>query len=276
MSEDQELLARISQLAGQINLHKAQPPSSQPGTNIHRSRVTRGYATWKAPRQAPYSARKRGARRHPTSHSLVLSKESSQSPANKGADGLGALQPTASYVSKQGRHRQLINSSVLDRVTQQRKQAIEESQQHKVLADDQRERQRMQQYMEGLDASQGSSTMRTSRTPSSKFHQIGLDGMTFQIMKKGRTCPKKRCGLPHVDRAGQIRKQAAQSTNTSNSSDGQKVAETNQSDISSDEDNGAETDGEDVDSDDLNDELIEGVDALGRQALAEQHDFVGF
>lgn len=90
------------------------------------------------------------------------------------------------------------------------------------------------------------------------------------------TCPKKRCGLPHVDRAGQIRKQAAQSTNTSNSSDGQKVAETNQSDISSDEDNGAETDGEDVDSDDLNDELIEGVDALGRQALAEQHDFVGF
>ncbi|KAL9005787.1 MAG: hypothetical protein Q9188_001453 [Gyalolechia gomerana] len=45
---------------------------------------------------------------------------------------------------------------------------------------------------------------------------------------------------------------------------------------SNDEGNGAETDGEDVDSDDLADDLIEGVDVLGRQALAEQHDFVGF
>lgn len=82
--------------------------------------------------------------------------------------------------------------------------------------------------------------------------------------------------MPHVDRAGQIRRQAAHLTDTRDISDSPRPTEANQNDISSDEDNGAETDGEDVDSDDLADDLIEGVDVLGRQALAEQHDFVGF
>ena len=87
------------------------------------------------------------------------------------------------------------------------------------------------------------------------------------------TCRKKRCDLPHVDRAGQIRRHAAQSTDRR---DGPQVIEANPNDISSDEDTDVDTDGEDVDSDDIADDLIEGVDALGRQALAEQHDFVGF
>lgn len=89
------------------------------------------------------------------------------------------------------------------------------------------------------------------------------------------TCRNKRCGLPHVDRAGQIRRHTAQSAESSSTSKSTSMADTNESDISSDEEDDADTDGEDVDSDDLADELIEGVDALGRQALAEQHDFVG-
>lgn len=84
------------------------------------------------------------------------------------------------------------------------------------------------------------------------------------------TCRKKRCGLPHVDRAGQIRRHTAQVAETGN------IAETNDSDISSEEDDNVDTDGEDIDSDDLTDNVIEDVNALGRQALAEQHDFVGF
>lgn len=84
------------------------------------------------------------------------------------------------------------------------------------------------------------------------------------------TCRKKSCGLPHVDRAGQIRRHIAQRAEAGN------IAETNDSDISSEEDDDGDTDGEDIDSDDLSDHVIEGVDALGRQALAEQHDFVGF
>ncbi|KAL8967859.1 MAG: hypothetical protein Q9197_005195 [Variospora fuerteventurae] len=89
------------------------------------------------------------------------------------------------------------------------------------------------------------------------------------------TCRKKQCGLPHIDRAGQIRKHAAQVAATNKTGNGIDATENGEGDISSDEDDGVDTDGEDIDSDDLADDLIEGVDALGRQALAEQHDFVG-
>lgn len=91
------------------------------------------------------------------------------------------------------------------------------------------------------------------------------------------TCRKKRCGLPHIDRAGQIRKHAAQLAATNKPGNGSDATENDDGDISSDDDDdGVSTDGEDIDSDDIADDLIEGVDALGRQALAEQHDFVGF
>ncbi|KAL9051644.1 MAG: hypothetical protein Q9206_004632 [Seirophora lacunosa] len=261
-------------------------------------------------------------------------------PPDDKFDGLEALQPTAAYVSKRGRHKQLINSSVLDKVMQQRKQAIEGSKQRKLLLNDQRERKRMQQYMEALAASQGSATVQTPRTPSSTIHHIKVNGLTFQILKNGSklarkfagptdmslptpkrmtvhgvvfvrskhgnlyrsgmiraskdmsgaqistlckrftktgTCRKKHCGLPHIDRAGQIRKHAAQLAATNRPGNGSDATEIDDGDISSDDDDdGVSTDGEDIDSDDIADDLIEGVDALGRQALAEQHDFVGF
>lgn len=213
MSEDQELLARIGQLAGMdsrhlkrrrssnrysghINLHKAQPSpppsvaSGETAPSAFRPQVTRAHASWKSPRPAPYGARARGTRRrHPTSHSLVLNTERqnvnlAHSPATP--DGLGASQPAAAYVSKRGRHKQLINASILDKVTQQRKHAMEETQQRKVLIDDQKEQKRMSQYMEGLDASSGNPGGQPTRTPSgSTHHQIEVDGLHFQILKNG-------------------------------------------------------------------------------------------
>ncbi|KAL8988345.1 MAG: hypothetical protein Q9177_002565 [Variospora cf. flavescens] len=192
---------------------------------------------------------------------------------------------------------------------QQRKQAIEGSKQRKILLNDQRERKRMQQYLEALDAGQGSAIVQMPQTTSNTIHQIEINGLTFQILKNGSklarkfgersgfksegaectnrhvhecpdyantgTCRKKHCGLPHIDRAGQIRKHAAQVAATNKTGNGIDATENAESDISSDEDDGVDTDGEDIDSDDLADDLIEGVDALGRQALAEQHDFVG-
>lgn len=86
------------------------------------------------------------------------------------------LQPAAAYVTKRGRHKQLINASVLDKVTLQRKQAIDDSQHRKLLATDQWERQRMHQYVESLDA---------LPTASGSTHQIEIDGLKFQILKGG-------------------------------------------------------------------------------------------
>ncbi|KAL8722617.1 MAG: hypothetical protein Q9225_000923 [Loekoesia sp. 1 TL-2023] len=216
MSEDQELLARIGQLAGtrettnnlpctpdqdlgHINLYKAQPSSPQPtaydqaSTSSSSPYASRGYSTWRSPRSAPYRARGRGAsRRYPSNHSLVLNRESSQSPATNNVassaifEGTEALQPAAAYVSKRGRHRQLINSSVLDKVMLQRRQAIESTQQRKALMNDQRERQRMRQYIEGLHTSPGSSNAPTSRTASSALHRIEIDGLNFEISKEAK------------------------------------------------------------------------------------------
>ena len=88
------------------------------------------------------------------------------------------------------------------------------------------------------------------------------------------TCRKKKCDLPHVDRAGQIRKHAAQSVDAGAAVDNVKSSDANDSDLSSDEDDYANTDGDDVDSDDLEDETFIGVNDRGHQELAQQNDFV--
>ncbi|KAL8905705.1 MAG: hypothetical protein Q9207_002461 [Kuettlingeria erythrocarpa] len=341
MSEDQELLARIGKLAGHINLHKAQPSpppsvaSGEASSSAFRPQVTRAHVGWKSPRPAPYGARARGAqRRHPTSHSLVLNKEKqtvNSAPSSATPDELGALQPAAAYVSKRGRHKQLINASILDKVTQQRKHAMEETQQRKVLVDDQMEQKRMSQYIEGLDASSGNPGGQPTRTPpGTTHHQIEVDGLYFQILKNGsklariygandtslRT-PKRltihgvvfiRSKHGNLYRSGMVRARTSTGgrylrfardslrlvsfdsslhfkmrcsndvirRHIAQRAEASHIAETNDSDISSEEDDDVDTDGEDIDSDDLSDHVIEGVDALGRQALAEQHDFVGF
>ncbi|KAL9037328.1 MAG: hypothetical protein Q9180_003782, partial [Flavoplaca navasiana] len=87
------------------------------------------------------------------------------------------------------------------------------------------------------------------------------------------TCRKKKCDLPHVDRAGQIRKHAAQSVDAGVAADNLKSSNANDSDLSSEEDDYADTDGDDVDSDDLEDEILVGVNDPGHQELAQQNDF---
>lgn len=80
-------------------------------------------------------------------------------------------------------------------------------------------------------------------------------------------CHKKRCTLPHVDRAGQIRKNAANKADTLADSE---------ADLSSEEEEYEEIDSDDVDSDELDEgpEMIEpGVDS---GEIAQQQDFVQF
>jgi len=78
-------------------------------------------------------------------------------------------------------------------------------------------------------------------------------------------CHKKRCKLPHVDRAGQIRKAAAAA----------KTEREDESDLSSEEEGYDAIDSDDVDSDEFDDEpeLIGGVDS---GEMSQQHDFIHF
>ncbi|KAL8921247.1 MAG: hypothetical protein Q9172_004127 [Xanthocarpia lactea] len=292
MSEDQELLARIGQLAGHINLHKAHPSLSQntihedPSKRSLGSPASRGHTSWRPPRPAPYQVaqgRGRGAYRpYNRNRSLVVNGAMSQPPAPQNLDSPATAStiesPQPAYVTTTGRHKQYINASVLAKVTEQRKRAIEQSQQQKAQEHNQWERQRMHQYVAALDAQQNGSIAQGVPYSRGKTHEIKIDGLRFQVLKGGSklvrifgTCRKRKCDLPHVDRAGQIRKHAAKSADAVDSVE---TAVANDSDLSSDEDEYADTDGEDIDSDDLDDEFIDGVNNTGHQELAQQDDFV--
>ena len=83
------------------------------------------------------------------------------------------------------------------------------------------------------------------------------------------TCRNSRCRLPHIDRAGNLRKAAALKAN--------KESDGNESpDLSSDEEDYQEIDSDDVDSDDLDEDIdmIESGD--GGHELSQQQDFIAF
>lgn len=83
------------------------------------------------------------------------------------------------------------------------------------------------------------------------------------------TCNKRKCTLPHVDRAGQIRKNAANRAE-SPTPDGEE-------DVSSDEEEYDEIDSDDVDSDELDDDPVEVIEGGPEDnELSGQQDFVRF
>ena len=91
-------------------------------------------------------------------------------------------------------------------------------------------------------------------------------------------CHNKRCTLPHVDRAGQIRKHAvianipdAPISITEHTSRGE-----TDSDLSSDEEEYDEIDSDDVDSDGLDNDVILGPENGDTDLVRQQDDFVHF
>ena len=84
-------------------------------------------------------------------------------------------------------------------------------------------------------------------------------------------CRKRKCHLPHVDRAGQIRKHAANNVNTANGLD-----EDDDSDLTSDDEHD-EIDTDDFDSDGVTEDPMQISDdrlSLVSHALSQQQDFV--
>ena len=84
------------------------------------------------------------------------------------------------------------------------------------------------------------------------------------------TCRNRKCRLPHVDRAGQIRKHSANSTEKTNS-----PGDDDDSDLSSAEED-YETDSDDVDSDGLEEDLTLLADNADPHAFSQQQDYVRF
>ncbi|KAI5926123.1 hypothetical protein F4810DRAFT_655404 [Camillea tinctor] len=179
--EDQELMEKIGRLAGQINRHKAQRGSANLGPNY----LARG-----APyhRPAPYPhASYRGGRGRPAptyrNRTLVLNGQNRSASSTPNEENAPLEPTTPSWVTKNDRHLQLINSSVYEKETKQRATAIEETNRQQKLQRDNREKERFMNSIRQIGSSPaiGLPSTSTSATP----YEITVDGIRFQVVQQG-------------------------------------------------------------------------------------------
>ncbi|CAL5867274.1 uncharacterized protein PFLUO_LOCUS1489 [Penicillium psychrofluorescens] len=181
MTENEDLLAKIGQLAGQINRHKtqsSQPPTGQPSSQ-YVSRHAPSHPGW-----APYS-RGRGRGRAPAPHrnrTLVLNNAGANSTPSPGpvSDNDNEARSTTisnGWVAKRDRHMQLINSAVYDKEAQARAKAMEETRKLKAQRRAHREQTKVLRYAQNAPAS--------ASTAPSAGHQILVHDQPFQIARGG-------------------------------------------------------------------------------------------
>ncbi|KKA23839.1 CCCH zinc finger protein [Rasamsonia emersonii CBS 393.64] len=217
MTEEQDLLAKISQLAGKINQHKnraSQAQSQHPNASYYNTRYQRG--GW-----APY--RVRGPQRRPVTHrnrTLVLNNP--QAPAadkanltGNSGDHDGEVKPGGSngWVAKRDRHIQLINSAIYNKEAQARTKAIAETQRLKAERRAKAEEAKVMRYVHGngrqLPSAVPAQAAGTSQRPTS--YQIMVNDIPFQVARGGsklirissaKLTPQEmrsRAGLPMLD-----------------------------------------------------------------------------
>lgn len=224
MSEDKGLLERIGQLAGQlsylivsstklmlkghINLHKTHTPldgryereyTKPPQSAISHRNASAGRSTsWKSNRSAPYPRpHVTGAKSTINPHrnrTLILHKSKSPSQAynDLGEASAGPIANTSKsegenykWVTKNDRHRQLIASSVFDKETQLRKQAMDETRRKKFLQMNQWEKSTLEKHLRALDAAATQNSIAPSIDVNSTVHRININGLYFEVVNGG-------------------------------------------------------------------------------------------
>ena len=88
------------------------------------------------------------------------------------------------WITKRDRHMQLINASILDKTTEARSKAMEETRRQKVLRNEQKEKQRINQFLQARLPSQ--------HTDSTTTHEIIVDGLRFQVLNGGSKLARLR------------------------------------------------------------------------------------
>ncbi|EDN06229.1 conserved hypothetical protein [Histoplasma mississippiense (nom. inval.)] len=212
MTEDQDLLAKIGLLAGQINQHKNQAtPPTQPSRGgrytSYPSTHPRRHAGW-----APYRGRAShpSSRRHAAPHrnrTLVLSnlstpaESASGTPScNASTDEMNEAKPVCQngWVAKRDRHMQLINSAIYDKEAQARTKAIEESRKLKAQRIAQREEAKVLRYVQGVGGYRPVATPVVGQRAAS--YRITIQDVPFQVVQGG----SKLIRLPNEPSAANV------------------------------------------------------------------------
>ncbi|KAL5357280.1 hypothetical protein BJX96DRAFT_144193 [Aspergillus floccosus] len=193
MTEDQDLMAKISQLAGQINRHKNQTPQPQApygSEHVARHGPSRGRG-WAPYRGRPYVRGGRGAAPHRHRTLILNNATASGTPAgtttpstgagtdNDGENGRSAT-PNG-WVAKRDRHMQLINSAIYDKEAQARAKAMEESRKAKALKRTQIEQDKVLRYAQGV----GHQYRPSATVEPSADYQVFLNDIPFRVSREG-------------------------------------------------------------------------------------------
>ncbi|KAI9769584.1 MAG: hypothetical protein M1839_003623 [Geoglossum umbratile] len=184
MSEDKELLERISQVAGHINRHRNQQKSSgedyaTPGlgtpslhsTNYnalgrHILEIISRKAVWPGDSPSPASA----------------IPEDKDTPTD-------AVASSTSWVAKRDRHIQLINSSVFDKETQARARAMEETRKQKTRHKEERQRLKFTKYLQNMSSKSSHPSVRSAGDGNS-HHEVVIGGVRYQVLMGGSKLQK--------------------------------------------------------------------------------------
>ena len=227
MTEDQDLLAKISQLAGMCRCHLWSPcPLTCPGQiNRHKNQSTDSHTSYnndaqagqyvsryppsrvERPGWAPYRGRPH-ARRPIAPHrnrTLILNSsppsgppQSSTSSPGPSSDNDGDPRaPSSGWVAKRDRHMQLINSAIYDKETQARTKALEETRKLKAQKKAQTEEAKVLRFAQGLGAQYPPSSVASHpvATPSANY-QIFLNDVPFRIVRGGSKLIRQSSAAP--------------------------------------------------------------------------------
>lgn len=167
-------MARISNLAGRINRHKQSGGSPiAGGTNRH------GRGSYRTAPYHPRAGYRGGHGAHtPTHRNKTLVINGQNQPTDSEANANDAS-PT-SWVSKTDRHLQLINSAVYEKNSQNRVDAIAQTQRQNQLRKDQKEKAHIMKYMQ-----QTGNSVRSNTKAAPSQYDVFVDGIRFHVTGQG-------------------------------------------------------------------------------------------
>ncbi|KAJ9646623.1 hypothetical protein H2199_002672 [Coniosporium tulheliwenetii] len=193
MSEERDLQAKIAALSGRINLHK-QATKNPSQNQTHGQGYGRGATNWVPQRGTPYgySRGRGGAKPAPPVHrnrKLILNNSPPAPTATPGnmseqedgtmSSGTGNKAPA--FVTKQGRHMQLINNSIYDKFSQERAKAMQESFEQRKLQRNERELARLGKHFQ-LTSAPYQPGHTATEAPS---HVINVGDLRFRVADGG-------------------------------------------------------------------------------------------
>ncbi|KAK3903241.1 hypothetical protein C8A05DRAFT_14777 [Staphylotrichum tortipilum] len=186
-AEDREMMERISRLAGQINRHRSQQAGIAPAPSVrphHHHHAGHPNHAWRRG-GFPYRGGHPGARMPVyRNRTLILNGGPQQGQPTDADSGATSDASASSWVTKNDRHLQLINSSVYQKDAQARTVALEQTRRQKMALRNKQERAKLISHLNRMVNSGGFGPA-NQQTPATDKYEIAVQGVRFVVAKNG-------------------------------------------------------------------------------------------